>query len=530
MKNCRNSLPIVFGTLICLIPAGLAADASHLPLHLGERWELVLGGQRMSLEVTGSSGDGYVVKWDNPYVSGVEFQFSVAGNKVLLTGLNMGNGLAKMPAGTVYFDFDVPQGKSWTNTLGSSTVISKGKTVSTPLGTFNNCIEIRLHAKDGAQTFWTFAPNIGFVQFGQGKGAFLLRAHEGLNDNARASAPPNPFSSPRPVSTPSGIKPSSSVLIGLDANLTPNEGYTDSSKKNRFRMAKDTGVNYVYLHPKWQEVEPRAGRYKWDEIDLFASLAEEHKLPTSVNLRIIDTNQRSMADSYKGWRFNDGRMTQKLKDVLRAMAPRLKGRVKWIAIGNEVDAYFQNHKGEIGEYAELIQSVLPTVHELFPGAAFTINFTHFALGEINRLYAPLTALVDFYSWTYYPINADFTFQNPNSAAKDIGNLIQAAGDKMVLFQEIGYASAPEVNSSEDNQAQFLQNVFEALRTNKSRIIAANFVWMSDLPQKVVDDLTAYYRAGNAAKMKAFLGSLGYWNTSGKPKKAWSVFEREAKRM
>jgi hypothetical protein len=537
----------IAGKILLVIVAGfvasapwreLSAQASHLPLEVGSRWELASGQQRMSLVVTERTGDGYVVRWDNPFISGVEFYFSASGNKILLNALNMGNGVAKQPGGTVYWDFDLPQGRSWNNNLGTSTIVSRGKSVSTPSGTYNDCIEIRLHAKDGADTYWTFAPRVGFVQFGQGRGAFLLTSHDNRGeDTVRTNSRPAPTFPNAPAPNPpvrgaaaAGLKPSSAVLIGLDSNPSANEGYTDNSKRNRFRMATDSGVNYVYLHPKWDEIEPRAGQYKWDEIDLFSGLADQSKLPVSVNLRIIDTNQRAMADSYKGWRWNDPRMAQKLKDALRAMAPHLRNRVKWIAIGNEVDAYFGNHKGEIGEYAQLIQSVLPTVRELFPGAGFTINFTYGAEGDINRLYGPLTNLVDLYSWTYYPLNGDFTFKSPNNASNDIARLVDSAGSKLVLIQEVGYASAPQVNSSEDIQAQFLQNVFDALRAHRDRIIAANFVWMSDLPDKVVNDLTAYYKAGNADKMKAFLGSLGYYKTNGQPKKAWAVFQREAGRM
>ena len=295
-------------------------------------------------------------------------------------------------------------------------------------------------------------------------------------------------------------------------------------------MAVRSGATFMYAHPKWTELEPSAGRYSFTEVDFKAALAEELDLPMSLNLRVIDTNQRAIPDAYKGWRFTDERMAQRLVEALRAVAPRTRGRVRWIAIGNESDNYFSQNRGEVREYASMLARVLPAVRELFPHALFTVNFTHAAAPEMQALYAPIHELVDVVSFTYYPLNADFTFQDPARAGADIDGLVQAAAGKLVLMQEIGYASAAQVNSSEDRQAQFLTNVFQALRRNRNRIIAANFVWMSDLPQSVVEDLGKYYGQSQADRFKAFLGSLGYWDRDGRPKKAWSVFAAEAPRL
>jgi hypothetical protein len=504
---------------------GRAADGARgLPLEVGKRWELVspAGGQRMSLEVTGREGEAYVVQWRNPFVDS-RFHFVLAGGKVFLAGLDMGTGLARMPQGTLYFDLDAAQGQQWSNALGTVTVLAKGKSV----GGHSNGTEFRLTDPKGAQTFWTLSPDGGFLAFGQGPSAFVLTGAPATaaRDAGARVAPAPPAGSARAGGASGGR-----VLIGLDSNPPPNEGYDDRSKRNRARMAAQTGVNYVYTHPKWTEVERSAGRFDFSEIDFKIRLAEEHGHPVSLNLRVIDTNQRAIPSAYANWRFTDERMAQRLIEVLRAIAPRTKGRVQWIAIGNEANNYFDGHKGEIGDYAQLIQRVLPTVRELFPGAQFTINFTHAVVPALHTTYAPLTSLCDILSFTYYPLNADFTFQDPGNAARDVRDMVRAAGDKRVLFQEIGYASSTVVNSSEAKQAEFMANVFQALRDHRDRVIAANFVWMSDLPQSVVDDLGKYYGLGNAAKFKAFLGSLGYWDRDGRPKKAWEIFQREATRM
>src|SRR5690606_29539355 len=115
-----------------------------------------------------------IVDWQNPWVT-VKFYFEPKGNQIILTALDMGNGVARFKDRPVYFDFDIQQGKQWSNSLGSAVVTKKGHTIKTPAGTFENCVEIRLKDSKGSDTYWAFAPGVGFVQFGTGKNPFLLQ-------------------------------------------------------------------------------------------------------------------------------------------------------------------------------------------------------------------------------------------------------------------------------------------------------------------------------------------------------------------
>ena len=512
------------------VSATATAAAASLPLEVGSRWELAAAGaaRPMRLEVTGRDRDAYVVRWDNPYVNSV-FRFRLAGSKVMLAALDMGTGIARMPADTVYFDLDAPEGRSWRNALGTVTVTGRGRRI----GAHGDGIEFELVDPKGAHTWWTLSPSVGFLAFGRGPGAFVLASADKTPIASTAPGkPPAPKAGVAPATSPAEVsKPlySQKVLIGIDANPTVAEGYSDSAKRNRARIAHDAGMGFLYIHPKWTEVEPTAGSTSFGDVDFMTSIADQYALPVLFNLRMIDTNQRAIPSAYASWRFNDDRMVQKLQDILRALAPRLHGRVKWVTIGNEADVYFGTHSGEIADYVALMGRILPTVRELFPGAAFTINFTNGVLSAGNT-YAGMLALVDAISYTYYPMNADFGFQNPDNAGADIDALVAAAGSKLVLFQEIGYASSAAVGSGDAQQARFLANAFAALRRNRSRVVAANFVWMSDLPQSVVDDLGKYYSMANGDRFKAFIGSLGYWRTDGTAKPAWDTFRTEAPNM
>src|SRR6478672_10721427 len=81
-----------------------------------------------------------------------------------------------MPAGTLYWNLDAREGEQWTSAIGSFKITTRSKTVNASGQTYRNCIQVRETNQQGNQLFWTFAPGVGFVQFGEGRGAFVLES------------------------------------------------------------------------------------------------------------------------------------------------------------------------------------------------------------------------------------------------------------------------------------------------------------------------------------------------------------------
>jgi hypothetical protein len=332
------------------------------------------------------------------------------------------------------------------------------------------------------------------------------------------------------VGTGTALAKEDPILIGLDTNPPPTEGYSPETVRKWLQIGVDAGVTQMSMSPKWNEIEKSPGHYNFSELESHAQLAAEFKLPVYLNIRIVDTNNRAVPEPYREWSFDDPRMIQALHDLILALGPKLRCDVRWVAIGNEVDSYFKAHRKEIPPYRKLLDNVLGSVRQAFPGALFTVNFTCDALDDLYDNYKPLTDIVEFISLTYYPLRWNFTFRDPSVAHDDIRKIMEAAGSRQVFFQEVGYASGELVDSSQIKQAQFMAGVFLALREFRSRVIAAHFVWMSDIPQSLVDQFGEYYKLPGSDRFKAFLGTLGYFDREGKPKMAWKVFEREARRM
>jgi hypothetical protein len=500
------------------------SSGNYLPLAVGNRWELHSrnASEPMVLEVTDREGDTFVVRWINPFIKAT-FRFRLDGARVLMTGLDMGQGNAPMPANTVYWDFGRSEGSRWNSPVGDGEISDRGSRVETPSGEYRDTVEVRTIDRDGQSMYWTFAADVGLVRWGRGRDAYLL--------SSRRSGPPSADRTPAapPKRTPPAAG-GSMPLIGMDATPHAKSGSGRRGKLAALRQLYDAGATLLHTAPTWNGFERSPGQFALsDDADAIGEFAEEFKLPLAVNLRIIDTNQRSMPKAYASWRFDDERMVERLRAAIKALPRSYKTQARIFAIGNEVNNYFDSRRSEILPYANLMRRVRDTVRTEFPNAQFTVNFTFSAAGNMDR-YREITTITDLASFTYYPLNGDFTMRPPSDVPRDLSRMLDAADGKRVYIQEIGYASAERLRSSPAQQADFYERVFALTREHRDRIAGVTFLFMSDLPRSVVDTLGGYYKLANSENFKAYLQTLGALEQDGTPKPAWDVFRREAAAM
>jgi hypothetical protein len=494
-----------------------AAGGDYLPLAVGQRWELRsrAAADPMLLEVTGRDGEAYLVRWVNPFVE-TTFRFEKHGQDIHLTGLDMGKGLGSIPRDTVYWSFGRRRGEQWSSSVGTQRIREAGQRVTTPSGAYEDTVEIETRDRDGKSMYWTFAPGVGLVRWGEGRDAYLLTSHSLGAGIAVPRTPARPGERPT-LPRPRGRSP---VLIGVDAN--PWDGVNE---REALQEAFEAGMAIVHVVPTWKDLEPSPGQYQWDGFDLRTGFAAERGLPIALNFRVVDTNDRSLPDAYRKWSFDDERMVEQVRKTIRLLGQRNKARARVVAIGNEVDGYFGKRRGEIAGYARMLSRIRDTVRDEFPGALFTVSFSFGAIGDLDQ-YRALTDQIDAFSFTYYPLHPDFTVRPPDVVGGDVERMLRAAGTRPVYLQEIGYPSSEVNGSSPERQARFVEDAFEAFDGRGDRLVGATFLFMSDLPRATVDLLGRYYGAGGGA-FKAYLQTLGLRERSGTPKPAWDALKRGA---
>lgn len=505
-----------------------AVDLSYLPLSAGSRWELVSPADKkpMIFEVTAERSGVYVTRWENPFIKGVEYGFRPQEQGISLASLNFGSGTVNLPEGTIYFDFSKSPGNQWTNALGTFTLAARDVTVTTPAKAYPGCLHFKYQTKEKSVTDYFLAPGIGFVQVGAGSAAYKLTAYTpGVAATSRSATATRTTTAA--TGTVRSVPGAGKGLVSVEVNVPAGGGAAEYTKW--FQTAYDLGaIRHLQASPIWDQAETSAGRYNLQSVDSVFPQAKKYNLPVYLNFRVIDTNRIALPKYLASRTLDDPAVLSAFEKFVDAVASRSQGTVQWVSIGNEVDVFLLDHAGVIPAYARFVAAAANKVRQKFPGVGLTVNMTFPGLREWGGSLRPLGDLCDFVSFTYYPLNADFSLRDPSNVTTDIQSLIAAAGSRPLFLQEIGYSSAPLIGASEAKQAKFIENGFAALRANRANMIGAYFVWMFDLSDAVLKEQTGYYKMSGADRFKAYLGTLGMFDKSARPKAAWTAFEREVK--
>ena len=160
---------------ILVPPAPPAPAVNYLPLAAGAQWKLrsPLSQAPVTITVTEHTRGISRIAFSHPW-GAHELSLVNQFGKVYLTSVTSGGATEQISGETLYFDLTAPEGTEWSNILGTMRVASRTKTIVTPHATYTDCVQIWAHDWSGNTTIWTFAPGVGFVQFGEQDWAFTL--------------------------------------------------------------------------------------------------------------------------------------------------------------------------------------------------------------------------------------------------------------------------------------------------------------------------------------------------------------------
>lgn len=517
-------------TLLAFAIGMQLSAADYLPLATGMKWTLrpASGGQPVTFEVMEKEGNAFRVRFSSPWATN-DWKLKKLGDKVSLVGYGAGGPIMPLPDTTTFFDFESKEGSKWKNAAGNISVASRSMRVNAKAGTFDNCITMKQSA--GSSNFlYTFAPDVGFVQFGEGKSAFTLEELP----NANAAPAPVP-TAPVPTASrrtrdraPQNDRSRGRVLLGTTVTTFPNESDSPNALMSRFDQTVTAGVSYISGAGKWTELEPSKGKYNFDPINFQAHLAEKNGAKMSYTLRLIDTIHKAVPKDLMGTQWDDPKMKQRVLALIDGMAPLFRGRVQWFMFGNEVDGYFEKHPDEVEAFAKLHDEVTARVKSLAPEVAVSTTVQYGGIDKLNGMLKPLNDRMEFLSITYYPMQPDFTVQPPDAPRRDLPRMKSFAGTRQIVLQEIGYPTGSANKSNQEMQAQFFSNVFSEMKANSATFAAGSVFLLADLRDKFAKDLSSYYGINGYEPFRSFLQTLGMFDGSGQPKQSWAVFQRELK--
>lgn len=503
---------------------------NYLPLDAGRWWSLrsPSSSKPILLGVLSAKAGDIRLRFDNPWIPS-ELRLNSREGRIYVTAVEMNGQTAGLPPNTLYWDTSAQEKQTWSSSIGHYKVVSRHKRVRAMGRDFENCLEIEETNQQGNQLYWTFAPNTGFVQFGEGKDAFILESTAQHGSTAQHAALPG--AAPPPAFEPLPVAPPrrGSIRVALDANPFANEGYDPRSIQARFRQALNAGVNFIYLSPKWNEIETDREKYKLNDVGYKIGEAAEENLPAVLHIRVIDTNQRAVPADLMDQPFDSEEIGLRLDRLLDAVLPRLGDRVKYFLVGNEIDAYFKQHPGEVRAFAKLVARASARIRNTVPDAQISVSTTLDGIENAGEL-RPILDQTAFFALTYYPMSSEFVVRDPSTVDADFPRILRAAGSKQIFLQEVGYPTSPNNGSSEEKQAEVFSRVLDRVADAPERFIGVNFTFMSDFSDSLVKSFTEYYRMPGANRFGSFLKTLGMFDDQGRPKKAWAVFARKVKSL
>lgn len=314
-------------------------------------------------------------------------------------------------------------------------------------------------------------------------------------------------------------------LIGISPNV--KEGGTLADLVKSLQDLRSSGLDAMCVSVKWSELEPEKGRFDLSKIDDPVRGLGGLGFTLAVTIQTLDTNNRTLPADLMDRPFNSPEMRARWGALLRAVAPRLTDRVRWVMLGNEADVYLALKPGELESYAGFVEEGRRLVRELKPGLPVGVTCTYDGARGRPTHFQRLSRETDVAALTYYPLNPDFSVRPVSGVAGDVGRMVEMAGGKPLLLQEAGYPADPLLGSSEEQQAAFVDALFDAAGRHGNRIVLVNYFLLVDFNDALLAELLKYYRLPNP-RFRAFLATLGLHKADGTPRKAWERFRARLK--
>lgn len=313
--------------------------------------------------------------------------------------------------------------------------------------------------------------------------------------------------------------------MGVAINLP--EGGTANDIGREVMAARSGGARLMVLSHKWSELEPSPGKFDLKSLHDAIPPLSNLGFSLAVTIATLDTNNKTLPADLQSEPFDSPKVRTRFDTLLRAIAKELSPSVKWVMLGNEADIYLGIHQDEQGAFAGFVEAGRKTLKSLQPGVKVGVTTTFDGLRDRPDVFHRLNRDTDVITMTYYPLRQDMMARPTSDVGKDIGAMVEAAGTRPLLLQELGYPASETLGSSEQKQADFVDAVFDAIAAQPKTIVGGVFFIEYDFDQPTLDTLTGYYHI-DAAPFRAFLGTLGLKKSDGTPRKAWGRYEARLK--
>lgn len=312
------------------------------------------------------------------------------------------------------------------------------------------------------------------------------------------------------TTTPFVAKPGPAVA--LKPNLPVVASASAQDLTNAVDLTTNAGANGAMLSYRWNALEPTAGNITLSDLSVQIKTYAAKGSRIYVGIAVINTLKREVPPDLATVPFDSSTMKTRFHALIDAMKSLLNDpHVAYVSIGNEVDVYLALGPAELTPYLNFYQDAVAYVRQVAPNVKIGVTST-FA-GLTNASMTSLNALSDIVIVNYYE-------QKPLT---DIPGILTAAGQKPVVFQEIGCHDSVTAGITEDAQAQCVSDIFQVWKQNVSQIPFAAYFTLFDLSQTDCDQLSSYFYGGVNLQFESVFCHLGLRRVDGTAKPSWQAF-------
>jgi hypothetical protein len=315
----------------------------------------------------------------------------------------------------------------------------------------------------------------------------------------------------------------------------PMSEWTDASFTEAFRKAAQGGFRVAIWRHAWGEIEPTLGAYRWDDLDYEVAKTAAQGMEYALVLEIIHTNALGTYPADIAFTtFDDPTFVQAFRAFIQALLQRYPGKIRYLWLGNEVNAYLHEHLDQVTPFLNLFRQFEAQVRAVDPGILTGIvGAYHLARndGELAMLQR-FAAEGDAIGLTVY-MEDDDAAPEVSETRSYFEELLSAFPGRKVAIIETAWSSAGP-RGSEQAQANYVRELASVLATYSKRFPFFSWFILYDLPPDLNRQVAVSFgvcppQPPDPPWCTAFLtwqGSLAMLDNDGRPKPAWGVWQQE----
>lgn len=359
-------------------------------------------------------------------------------------------------------------------------------------------------------------PESGFAEF--------RSQYDGLLEQALCAVVPPP-------------NPNEHGIVGLVINASNNDFSFENFRADAV-AARQGGVRASHAYLTWGDIETAPGEYDWTVPELLIDTLALEGIRMSAVVDFIHTSVPGKVPAdLEGVGFDDARYIERASAFAVALAEHFAGQLDYLMLGNEINIYLAQQPQQVEPYLAAYRAMYTAAKQAQPALPVgTVLAFHEMMRAGDYQLLQRFKVGDFLAYTYYPHAPGFRYDGPTDGFGEVLDAMMAqSGETPFIVVENGWATSATLGGSEESQAEYIRNGFQALEARRGAVERLIWYGLHDGERQLCEQggLSFFEQGFDPGTLgeswEAFveyLCTLGMRNFDGSPKLGWQAFQEE----